>query len=159
MPVIKLKTIIQAPPEVCFDLSLDIDLHLQSMKQTNEKAISGTTSGQLKLGEMVTWKARHFGLNFILTSRITELIRPLHFTDEMTRGPFKYLRHQHIFEKETLGTVMSDLFDFQSPLGILGTITDRLLLERYLRKLLTKRNELIKITAERNWRADYRNRS
>jgi ligand-binding SRPBCC domain-containing protein len=149
MPVIELKTIIKASPDVCFDLSLNIDLHMQSMEQTNEKAIGGTISGQIKLGETVTWKARHFGLNFIMTSEITELIRPLRFTDQMIKGPFKYLRHQHIFEKTPVGTVMTDFFDFQSPLGILGTIVDKLILERYLRKLLTKRNELIKTTAER----------
>ena len=150
MPVIALKTIIRTEPEVCFDLSLNIDLHMQSMKQTNEKAIDGTTSGQIKLGETVTWKARHIGLNFIMTSQITELVRPRHFIDKMVKGPFKYLRHQHIFENTPDGTLMSDLFDFQSPLGILGAIADKFILENYLRRLLTKRNELIKTTAERN---------
>jgi ligand-binding SRPBCC domain-containing protein len=150
MSLIELKTIIQTIPEVCFDLSLDIDLHMQSMKHTNERAIGGTTCGRIHIGETVTWKATHFGMNFIMTSRITELIRPLRFTDEMIKGPFKYLRHQHIFEKAIDGTIMTDLFDFKSPLGILGTIADKLILERYLRKLLAKRNELIKTTAERN---------
>ncbi len=148
MPVIELNTIVKASPDVCFDLSLNIDLHMKSMEQTNEKAIDGTISGQIKLGETVTWKARHFGLNFIMTSQITELIRPSRFTDEMINGPFKYLRHQHIFEKTADGTVMTDLFNFQSPLRILGTIADTLILEKYLRKLLTKRNEFIKSTAE-----------
>jgi ligand-binding SRPBCC domain-containing protein len=150
MPEIELKTIIKAPPDVCFDLSLDVDLHMKSMEQTNERAIGGTTGGQIKLGETVTWKASHFGLNFIMTSQITELKRPRHFIDEMIKGPFKYLRHQHIFEKTPDGTLMTDSFDFQSPLGILGTIADKLVLERYLRRLLIKRNELIKTTAERN---------
>jgi ligand-binding SRPBCC domain-containing protein len=150
MPFIELKTIVDAAPEVCFDLSLDVDLHMQSMEQTNEKAIGGTTSGQIKLGETVTWKARHFGLNLTMTSRITELTKPLHFTDEMIKGPFKQLRHQHIFEKTPDGTVMTDLFDFRSPLGILGIAVDKLILEKYLRKLLAKRNDLIKKTAEDN---------
>ena len=149
MPLIELKTIIKANPEVCFDLSLDIDLHMQSMKQTNERAIAGTTTGQIQRGETVTWKARHFGLNFTMTSQITELIRPMFFKDEMIRGPFKYLRHQHIFGQTPEGTLMTDLFDFRSPLGILGTMADKLILEGYLRKLLIKRNELIKTTAER----------
>jgi len=149
MPLIELKTTIKASPEVCFDLSLDIDLHMQGMKQTNERAIAGTTTGQIQLGETVTWKARHFGLNFTMTSQITELIRPMFFKDEMIRGPFKYLRHQHIFGQAPEGTLMTDLFDFRSPLGILGTMADKLILEGYLRKLLIKRNELIKTTAER----------
>jgi ligand-binding SRPBCC domain-containing protein len=149
MPLIELKTFINAAQETCFDLSLNIDLHMQSMKQTNEKAIGGRTGGQIGLDETVQWRARHFGLYFTLTSRITELLRPLHFTDEMIEGPFKHLRHQHIFENTPEGTMMTDLFEFESPFGILGTLADKAFLENYLRKLLTKRNELIKNEAER----------
>jgi ligand-binding SRPBCC domain-containing protein len=148
MPIIELTTIVHAPPEYCFDLSLNIDLHKQSMEQTNEKAIAGITSGEIKLGETVIWKARHFGFYFIMTIQITELIRPLRFTDEMIKGPFKYLRHEHLFEKIPEGTLMTDRFDFKSPLGILGTVVDQVFLASYMRKLLTKRNERIKVTAE-----------
>jgi hypothetical protein len=45
MPLIELKTFINADPETCFDLSLDIDLHMKSMEQTDEKAIGGRTGG------------------------------------------------------------------------------------------------------------------
>ena len=37
MPLIELKTFIRAAPKTCFDLSLDIDLHMESMKETKEK--------------------------------------------------------------------------------------------------------------------------
>jgi ligand-binding SRPBCC domain-containing protein len=149
MPLIELKTFIKADPEICFDLSLNIDLHMQSMNQTNEKAIGGRTGGMISLGETVRWRARHFGFYFTLTSRITQLVSPLHFTDEMISGPFKRLLHQHIFEKTPEGTMMTDLFNFESPLGILGTLADKSFLENYMRKLLTKRNELLKNVAER----------
>ncbi|MEO6964036.1 MAG: hypothetical protein ABIY90_18855 [Puia sp.] len=91
MPVIELKTYINASPELCFDLSLDIDLHMRSMEQANEKAISGRTNGLIQLGETVKWKAMHFRLNYVMTIKIVELIRPYHFTDEMIKGPFKQL--------------------------------------------------------------------
>jgi ligand-binding SRPBCC domain-containing protein len=148
MPEIELKTLIHAPPKVCFDLSLDIDLHMKSMKQSNERAVGGRVGGQIKLGEIVVWKAKHFGFNFAMTIRIIDLVSPLHFTDEMVNGPFKYLRHQHLFEEVPNGTRMIDLFDFQSPFGFLGRITDKVFLEKYMRALLAKRNSLIKETAE-----------
>ena len=121
---------------------------MQSMRQTNEKAIGGTVIGQIKLGESVEWRARHFGIYFTMTSRIAELQRPLHFMDEMVKGPFKYLRHQHVFKKTQDGTLMTDLFYFRSPLGIFGYLADKIILERYLKNLLAKRNETIRITAE-----------
>ena len=46
-----------------------------------------------------------------------------------------------------------DVFDFTSPLGGLGRIADALFLERYLRRLLGRRNEEIKRLAESGaWR-------
>jgi hypothetical protein len=58
------RTMIDAPPDVVFDLSLDIDAHLASMARSGERAIAGVTTGQIGLGEEVTWRARHFGIPF-----------------------------------------------------------------------------------------------
>ena len=62
MGVIRLETFIRAPIERCFDLSRSVDLHILSTAQTNERAIDGVTSGLMKLGDVVTWEARHFGV-------------------------------------------------------------------------------------------------
>ncbi|MBW3545542.1 MAG: cell division protein, partial [Bacteroidetes bacterium] len=71
MPVIKLITPVQAPATRCFDLSLSIDLHIISTSQTGERAIAGTTTGLIGIGETVTWRARHFGVWQKLTTKIT----------------------------------------------------------------------------------------
>ena len=44
MPVIDISTVIAAPIERCFDLSRSIDLHLESMSHTNERAVAGVVS-------------------------------------------------------------------------------------------------------------------
>lgn len=148
MPVIRLETRIKAPVELCFDLARDIDLHKASMKNSREEAIAGTTSGLIGLNETVTWKARHFGITMRLTSKITEFIYPTFFVDEMVSGPFKNLRHKHTFQSCDDGTIMTDEFQYSSPLGILGRFADSLFLKNYLRRLLTERNSHIKKTAE-----------
>jgi hypothetical protein len=43
---------------------------------------------------------------------------------------------------------MKDVFDYTSPLGVLGKIADVLFLEKYMRNLLTVRNEVVKEYAE-----------
>lgn len=43
---------------------------------------------------------------------------------------------------------MIDYFDYTSPFGILGRIADTLFLEKYMRNLLAKRNQIIKEFAE-----------
>jgi ligand-binding SRPBCC domain-containing protein len=153
MSRIVLVTLIQAPPERCFDLSRSVDLHVASTRQTGERAVGAVTSGLLGPGEEVTWSARHFGIRQTLTSRITAFDRPRHFRDSMVRGAFRRFDHDHFFTARGEGTEMRDVFDFESPLGPFGRIADAVVLERYLRRLLERRNEEIKRVAESEaWR-------
>lgn len=138
-----------ADRHIVFDLSRSIDLHKVSTAHTNEEAIAGKTSGLIGAGEYVTWRAKHFGMYQTLTSKITEFDSPNMFVDEMVEGAFKRFRHEHRFEQKDQGvTSMYDVFDYCSPLGILGRIADKLFLENYMKGLLEKRNETIKEYAE-----------
>ena len=153
MPIINLKTTIHAPILRCFDLSRSIDLHQSSMSHTREKAIGGRTSGLIELHETVTWEARHFGIMQNLTSVITDVISPTFFADEMVRGAFKCFRHEHHFSEKDGVTTLIDIFDYTSPFGFLGRLFDLLVLKAYMRKLLQKRNEVLKAYAESDrWR-------
>jgi ligand-binding SRPBCC domain-containing protein len=83
-----------------------------------------------------------------LTVRITAFERPTHFANTILWGAFRCMEHQHYFEAAAGGTVMRDVFSYESPLGVLGRIADRLFLERYMRAFLIERNRVIKKTAE-----------
>ena len=148
MPRIKLLTHIKADKELVFNLSRSIDLHKISVAQTNEEAIAGVTSGLIGPNESVTWKGKHFGVTQKLTTKITEYNYSNNFTDEMVKGAFENFKHQHIFTKEENGTLMTDIFDYKSPLMFLGKIADYLFLKRYMTKLLEERNQIIKEFAE-----------
>ena len=140
MPDIVLTTLIAAPPEACFALSLSVDAHTQSMGDSGERAVGGVTSGAMQLDDSVTWRARHFGLPFTMTSRITEYDAPDSFVDEQTSGPFRRWRHEHRFVASEGGTVMTDLVEFEAPLGAIGRRVSRLVLTRYMTQLLEERN-------------------
>lgn len=150
MPLIELTTFINAPIERCFDLARSIDLHKLSTEGTEEEAIAGVTSGLIGKGQHVTWRARHFGITQTLSSGITVFDRPYHFRDEMIKGPFKSIRHDHLFEQSGDRTLMRDSFYFESPGWIFGKLFNRLVLTRYLRFVLVRRNEMIKRVAEGN---------
>ena len=68
--------------------------------------------------------------------------------EEFLRGAFRRMEHHHYFEQTTNGTIMRDVFSFQSPLGVLGRIADSLFLTRYMKFFLVERNRIIKATAE-----------
>lgn len=147
---IHLTTDIDAPIELVFDLARDLDLHARSMAHTGEHAIGGRTGGRIDAGETVTWRARHFGLWWSLTSRIITADRPSAFVDEQASGPFAAFRHDHRFVTLADGrTRMTDQWTHRAPFGPLGWLADRLALERYLRRLLETRNRALKAEAER----------
>lgn len=153
MTEIHLETHINAPIEVCFNLARSIDLHEISLEQTNEKAVAGKTSGLIEKGEFVTWRAKHFGVNQQLTVEITEMNPPDYFCDEMTKGAFKTMRHEHIFERNEIETLMTDKFIYEVPFSIFGGIFNSLILENYMKRLLQSRNQTIKQIAESGeWR-------
>jgi ligand-binding SRPBCC domain-containing protein len=148
MPFIRLETLINAPIELCFDLSRDLDVHMASAGPTREQAIAGVTSGMVKLGDEITWEATHLGLRQRLTSKIIAYERPSMFIDEMLRGPFKRWRHKHLFETRDGETLMIDEVNYASPFGVIGRIVDMLYLENYMRSFLLRRNAYIKVVAE-----------
>lgn len=143
-----LETVIAAPTECVYDLARDIDLHARSMAHTGERAVAGRTSGRIGLGETVTWRARHFGLTWSLTSRISAAEPPTRFVDEQVRGPFRSFRHEHRFEASRGGTRLIDDWQHLAPFGPLGRLADRLVLERHMRRLLETRNAALKFEAE-----------
>ncbi|PTS99903.1 cell division protein [Pedobacter sp. HMWF019] len=148
MPVIRLETIIKADRGIVFDLARSIDLHQISTAHTNERAIAGKTSGLIELNESVTWEAKHFGIVQHLTSKITAMEYPNYFVDEMVSGAFKSFKHEHLFEQKGEGTLMVDIFNYTSPMGMLGKVADRLFLRKYMVNLLLIRNKVIKEHAE-----------
>jgi ligand-binding SRPBCC domain-containing protein len=148
MPTIRLETAIHAPPERCFDLSLNVDMHAQSQAYAHERPIAGVLTGQMRLGDTVTWEAVHFGIKQHLTSQITAYERPSRFTDEMVSGIFQQLHHTHVFVSQPDGTLMIDVFTFRAPVGVLGRLAETLFLTRYMKGLLLARNRYLKQVAE-----------
>jgi ligand-binding SRPBCC domain-containing protein len=146
---IRLETVIAAPATDCFDLSLSVEAHTDSMAGSGEVAIAGVTSGEMNLGDTVTWRARHFGITFRMTSAITEYQRPIRFVDEQQRGPFRRWWHEHTFGPLPDGmTLMVDVVEFRSPLGWLAALVDRVVLARYMTHLLRQRNVWLKAALE-----------
>lgn len=148
MTTIRLITKINAPIQIVFDVSRNIDVHQLSTFQSNEKAIAGITSGMINLNETVTWRGKHFGLYLKHKSKITEMEIPNYFVDEMEKGHFKSFRHEHTFVTQNGISVMIDHLHYETPFGIFGKLFDKFLLKKHLTDFLLKRNDLLKKLAE-----------
>ncbi|XEC96525.1 cell division protein [Paenibacillus tarimensis] len=155
MVKVETQIIINAPIDLCFDLARDIGVHTQTVwKHTKEIAIDGIKHGPISKGETVTFQATHFLVRQKLTSKITEFARPYYFVDEMMKGAFKSLRHEHIFENMNGKTIMKDILIFEAPYGMIGRLVERLVLKHYMKRFLDYRNSNIKHIAEGNDRSE-----
>ena len=148
MPTIHLTTFIAAPAEVVFDLSRHIGLHKESMSHYKEEAVAGTRMGLIEKEETVTWRAQHLFKNRLLRVKITEMKKTELFVDEQLQGDFKMMKHEHHFKPCENGTLLIDLFHFETPYGIVGRWLNALYLTNYMKKLLEQRNRTIKEVAE-----------
>jgi ligand-binding SRPBCC domain-containing protein len=149
MPLVERRIEVRAPIDRVFDLARDIDLHRTSMRQYGEEVIGGVTTGLIGEGEEVALRARHFGLSWRLTSRVTEFRPPVFFRDTLVSGPFARFDHAHTFAEHEGVTVMTDRFDYEPRFGVLGRFADRIAGRRRLTRLLEERQRAIKEAAER----------
>jgi len=129
--------------EQLFDRARSIDLHLDSQKDSGEQVIGGVTEGLIGEGQEVTWRAKHFGVPLTMTSRVTRLDFPRSFTDEQVKGPFTSFLHVHEFAPTAGGSNMTDRVEFTAPLGVLGRVAERLILARYLERLIRDRGRFL----------------
>jgi len=149
MTTINLTTKIKAPKQIVFDASRNIDIHQQSASESNEKAITGVTSGLINLNETVTWRGKHFGFYLTHKSRITAMNFYDYFVDEMEQGKFKSFKHEHLFEEENGITIMKDKMQYETPFGFFGKLFDFLFLKRHLTNFLVERNKVLKQVSEK----------
>jgi ligand-binding SRPBCC domain-containing protein len=143
--------VIEAPIERCFDLARSVEVHLAGNIHCGEPAlaVAGVISGLLNLEQEVTWRARHFGVRHLLTSRLVAMERPIYFQDAMVQGPFGFMRHYHFFRAlSPHQTEMHDRLFVKAPLGLLGSFAEMTFLRRYMQALLAERNLVIQQLAE-----------
>jgi ligand-binding SRPBCC domain-containing protein len=149
MTRIKIRTKINAPLQVVFDLSRDIDVHQKSASPSKEIAIDGITSGLININETVTWRGKHFGFYLTHKSRITAMNLYDYFVDEMEEGKFKSFRHEHVFYEKNGITVMKDKVHYEVPYGIFGELFDFLFLKSHLITFILERNKVLKTLSEK----------
>ncbi|MBX3257517.1 MAG: SRPBCC family protein [Chitinophagaceae bacterium] len=113
MPRIELNTNIHAPIQVCFDLSRSAELHMISTRHTRETVVKGRSKGLFEKNDIVTWRAKHFGIYRQLEMEISGMDFPFSFEDRMVKGIFKSITHQHIFSEKDGITTMKDIFVYE----------------------------------------------
>lgn len=143
-----LERVIRATPAAVFAASLDPALHVESMARYGETMVKAPHGGVFTEGSTVTWRARHFGVPFRLSSVVFDIDPPHRFCDRQIKGPFKDFLHEHVFLDHAEGTLMRDTITFRSPFRPIGTLVDKLFMREYMRQLIDDRGAMLQASLE-----------
>ena len=88
---------------------------------------------EMYAGMIITYTVRPMlGILVRWVTEITHVKEYEFFVDEQRFGPYSFWHHQHRFETVEGGTLMTDIIHYKLPLGILGSIAGRLIVNRQL---------------------------
>jgi ligand-binding SRPBCC domain-containing protein len=80
---------------------------------------------------------------------ITEFHWDEYFCDEQKRGPFAYFRHCHWLRDEArdgvTGSVVSDVLEYELPLGLFGDLVNGLAIKRQISALFHHRQRMLPV--------------
>lgn len=96
---------------------------------------------EMKVGALIEYRIRLYGIPMRWTSEITEWDPPLMFEDTQIRGPYRKWVHRHTFEETDEGTVVTDEVRYRVP-G--GTVINWLFVGSRVRKIFDYRKAKLK---------------
>lgn len=76
-------------------------------------------------------------------TEITQVKEKQFFIDEQRLGPYKMWHHQHFFEEDENGVLMTDIVTYIPPFGVLGDIANQLFIKKQLEDIFNYRFKIL----------------
>ena len=95
-------------------------------------------------GMIIRYTVRPFPM-FPVTwiTEITQVDRLRYFIDNQVSGPYRLWHHQHIFEEVPEGVMMTDIVNYELPMGRLGSALAGKLVRQKIGKIFEYRSSVI----------------
>ena len=108
-------------------------------EQLGFKITSGTPA-RMYTGQIITYKVSPFsGVKTNWVTEITHVAEGRFFVDEQRFGPYRMWHHEHHFEVQVNGVLMTDRVSYKLPLGFLGRIAHSLFVKNQLKQIFDYR--------------------
>ena len=95
----------------------------------------------MRRGTLIDYRLKLHGVPLNWHTEIALWDPPHRFVDVQLSGPYKLWHHTHTFEPSGDGTLMHDVVRFALPLGPLGEVARRVLVQRDLDRIFDFRVE------------------
>lgn len=79
------------------------------------------------------------GIKMRWVTEITHVEEHKYFVDEQRVGPYKMWHHQHLIEPVDGGVLMTDIVDYQPPMGLLGALANFMIIKKQLHEIFAFR--------------------
>ena len=99
---------------------------------------------EMGVGTLIEYRLRLHRVPVRWRTRITAWEPPQRFVDVQIKGPYSLWEHTHTFEEDGPGaTMIRDRVRYSIPLGRLGEIANRLLVQRDLKQIFDYRRDAV----------------
>jgi ligand-binding SRPBCC domain-containing protein len=106
--------------------------------------ITSGTPKKMYTGQIITYKVAPFpGFKTNWVTEITHVSEQRFFVDEQRFGPYRMWHHEHHFEVQDNGVLMTDRVSYKLPFGILGRIAHGLFVKKQLTQIFAFREKIL----------------
>ena len=116
-------------------------------KITPSKMSFRITSGALEhiySGQIITYKVAVFpGITANWVTEITHVEHERFFVDEQRCGPYQIWHHEHRFDPNDEGVLVSDNVSYKIPLGVFGHLAQSLFIKKQLKNIFEHRMNVL----------------
>lgn len=100
---------------------------------------------EMGVGTLIDYTIRVAGVPLRWRTRIERWSEGAGFVDAQLRGPYRAWFHEHRFTAVGDRTIMDDVVHYAPPLGVLGTVANKLFVESMLRRIFGYRRQAIRL--------------
>ena len=98
--------------------------------------------GEMYPGMFIQYSVRPLlGIPVTWVTEITHVRDLEFFVDEQRLGPYKIWHHQHHFKAIAGGVEMTDIVDYRLPFGLLGIVTEKIMVGNEVKKIFEFRRK------------------
>ena len=106
--------------------------------------ISDIRNVEMYEGMIVQYKISPFlGIKMNWVTEITHIQDKAYFIDEQRFGPYALWHHQHHFQEQEGGVLMTDILHYKIPYGFIGTIADAVFVENQIEAIFRYRKKAV----------------
>lgn len=106
--------------------------------------ISDIKDKEMHQGMIVAYNIKPIlNIPFTWVTEISHMEKFRMFIDEQRFGPYKFWHHQHHFEKNAEGVLMTDILHYVPPFGFLGTLMNKVFIADKIQGIFEYRTEKV----------------